>query len=155
MRIAGLDPFSAVCASWDSSETAVLRQGAHVAVVPNRWYHFGLGAPPLLIYFSGDWDVHWGYSLLSHSHFAAKHFLNRVPFPATPPAYPQRSRSRPPPASPREPLESETDAVMPLGSTRAVALFRSFLDPAAKTARLSSPAWTAMAIAGSSGDSGR
>ena len=25
--------------------------------------HFGVGAPPILVYFSGDWDVHWGYDL--------------------------------------------------------------------------------------------
>ena len=24
---------------------------------------FGVGAPPILVYFSGDWDVHWGYDL--------------------------------------------------------------------------------------------
>ena len=24
------------------------------------WYHFGIGAPPILVYFSGDWDVYWG-----------------------------------------------------------------------------------------------
>ena len=29
--------------------------------------HFGVGAPPILVYFSGDWDVHWGYGLLTHS----------------------------------------------------------------------------------------
>ena len=29
--------------------------------------HFGVGAPPILIYFSGDWDVHWGYGVLTHS----------------------------------------------------------------------------------------
>ena len=23
----------------------------------------GIGAPPILVYFSGDWDVHWGYDL--------------------------------------------------------------------------------------------
>ena len=28
--------------------------------------HFGVGAPPMLVYFSGDWDVHWGYGLLTH-----------------------------------------------------------------------------------------
>ena len=28
-----------------------------------QWYHFGVGAPPILVYFSGDWDVHWGYDL--------------------------------------------------------------------------------------------
>ena len=26
--------------------------------------HFGVGAPPIFrLYFSGDWDVHWGYGL--------------------------------------------------------------------------------------------
>ena len=25
--------------------------------------HFGVRAPPILVYFSGDWDVHWGYDL--------------------------------------------------------------------------------------------
>ena len=27
--------------------------------------HFGVGAP-ILVYFSGDWDVHWGYGILTH-----------------------------------------------------------------------------------------
>ena len=27
------------------------------------WDPFGVGAPPILVYFSGDWDVHWGYDL--------------------------------------------------------------------------------------------
>ena len=27
----------------------------HMAMVQNSWYHFGVGAPPIL----GDWDVHW------------------------------------------------------------------------------------------------
>ena len=26
------------------------------------------GAPPILVYFSGDRDVHWGYGLLTHGH---------------------------------------------------------------------------------------
>ena len=34
-----------------------------MAVGQNQWYHFGVGAPPILVYFSGDWDVHWGYDL--------------------------------------------------------------------------------------------
>ena len=25
--------------------------------------HFGVGAPPILVYFSGGWDVHWVYDL--------------------------------------------------------------------------------------------
>ena len=29
-----------------------------VAVGQDQWYHFGVGAPPVLVYFSGDWDVH-------------------------------------------------------------------------------------------------
>ena len=32
----------------------------------NQWYHVGVGAPPLLVCFSGDWDVHWGYGVLTH-----------------------------------------------------------------------------------------
>ena len=36
------------------------------AVGQNQWYHFGVGAPPILVCFSGDWDVHWGYGLLTH-----------------------------------------------------------------------------------------
>ena len=35
----------------------------------NQWYHFGVGAPPILLYFSGDWDV--GYGILTHGHVAA------------------------------------------------------------------------------------
>ena len=30
----------------------------HVAVGQHQWYHFGVGAPPVLVYVSGDWDVH-------------------------------------------------------------------------------------------------
>ena len=32
--------------------------------------HFGVGAPPILVNFSGDGDVHWGYEILTHGHFA-------------------------------------------------------------------------------------
>ena len=32
-----------------------------MAVGQNQWYHFGVGAPPILVNFSGDWDVHCGY----------------------------------------------------------------------------------------------
>ena len=31
--------------------------------------HFGVGAPPILVYFSGDCD-HWGYGVLTHGHMA-------------------------------------------------------------------------------------
>ena len=41
-----------------------------MAVGQNQWYHFGVGAPPILVYFSVDWDVHWGYGLLTHGHIS-------------------------------------------------------------------------------------
>ena len=31
----------------------------YMAVGKNQLYDFGVGAPPILVYFSGDWDVHW------------------------------------------------------------------------------------------------
>ena len=34
-----------------------------LSVGQHQWYHFGIGAPPILIYFSGDWDVHRGYGM--------------------------------------------------------------------------------------------
>ena len=34
-----------------------------MAVGQNPWYHFEVGAPPILVNFSGDWDVYWGYDL--------------------------------------------------------------------------------------------
>ena len=34
-------------------------------MVQNQWYHFGIG---ILVYFSGDWDVHWGYGVFTHDH---------------------------------------------------------------------------------------
>ena len=39
-----------------------------MAVGQNQWYHFEVGAPPIVVYFSGDWDVHWGYGILTHGH---------------------------------------------------------------------------------------
>ena len=36
-----------------------------MAVGQNQWHRFGAGAPPILVYFSGDWDVHWGYGILT------------------------------------------------------------------------------------------
>ena len=41
--------------------------GLDMAVGQNQWDPiFGVGAPPILVYFSGDWDVHWGYRILTH-----------------------------------------------------------------------------------------
>ena len=42
----------------------------YMAMVQNQWYFFGIGAPPILVYFSWDWDVHWGYGSLTHGHIA-------------------------------------------------------------------------------------
>ena len=39
-----------------------------MAVGQNQWHHFGVGAPPILVYFSGDWDVRWGSGILTHGH---------------------------------------------------------------------------------------
>ena len=41
-----------------------------MAVGQNQCYHFGVGAPPILVYFSGYWDVHWGLGVLTHGHVA-------------------------------------------------------------------------------------
>ena len=29
-----------------------------------------MNSPPILVYFSGDWDVHWGYGVLTHGHIS-------------------------------------------------------------------------------------
>ena len=42
-----------------------------VAMVQNQWYHFGIGAPPILVDFSGDW-VYWGYGVLAHGQVSVK-----------------------------------------------------------------------------------
>ena len=42
----------------------------YMAVGQNQWYHFGVGPPPILVYFNGDWDVHWGCVILTHGHIA-------------------------------------------------------------------------------------
>ena len=34
---------------------------------------FGVGAPPILVYFGGDWDVHWGCGLWTHGHINLAH----------------------------------------------------------------------------------
>ena len=39
-----------------------------MAVGQDKWYHFGAGAPLILAYLIGDWDVHCGYGLLTHGH---------------------------------------------------------------------------------------
>ena len=36
---------------------------SHMIVGQSQWYHFGVGAQPILVFVSGDWDVHWGYGV--------------------------------------------------------------------------------------------
>ena len=39
----------------------------------NARYHIEVGAPPILVYFSGDWDVHWGLTeVLTHGHMVCR-----------------------------------------------------------------------------------
>ena len=47
---------------------------SHVAAGQNQRYHFGVGAPPILVHFSGDWDVRSGYGFLTHGHVSPFHF---------------------------------------------------------------------------------
>ena len=42
-----------------------------MAVGQHQWYHFGVDAPPILVYVCGDWDVHCGYGVLTHSRMGA------------------------------------------------------------------------------------
>ena len=51
---------------------------SHMAVGQNQWHHFGVGAPPILVYLSRDWDVHWGYGLLTHGHMASSLYLESI-----------------------------------------------------------------------------
>ena len=38
----------------------------------------GVGAPPILVYFSWDWDVHWGYRRLTHGLMRSTEFFGTV-----------------------------------------------------------------------------
>ena len=46
-----------------------------MAVGQNQWYHFGVGAPPILVYFSGDWDVHCKYGWPYYLNYVASERL--------------------------------------------------------------------------------
>ena len=48
--------------------TETEKEPKHMAVDQDQGYHFGVGAPPILVYFSGDWDVQRGYGILTHGH---------------------------------------------------------------------------------------
>ena len=54
----------------DFAEGARGARSSEMAMVQNQWYHVGIGAPPILVYFSGDWDVHWGYGVLTQGQMA-------------------------------------------------------------------------------------
>ena len=56
---------SCVCGTFET------RGSADVAVGQNQWYHFGVGAPPILVYCSGDGDVHCGYGIVTHGRVTA------------------------------------------------------------------------------------
>ena len=87
-----------------------------LAVGQNQWYHFGVGAPPVLVYFSGDWDVHRGYDLdfgqwlFSFTLFS--HFIPgriKTPAQATPSAAGRRASMRPKAGCVDRPHESPAD----------------------------------------------
>ena len=48
-----------VCDLW-LDQVMALNDG-DMAVGQHQWYH--VGAPPIFVYFCGDWDVHRGYDL--------------------------------------------------------------------------------------------
>ena len=47
------------------------------AVGQNQWYHLGVGATPILVFVSGDWDVHWNCGILTHGHLPGSRFFFR------------------------------------------------------------------------------
>ena len=51
--------------------------GAKMAMVQNHWYHFGTGAPPILVCFIGDRDVHCKYGVLTHGQIKCKSTFGR------------------------------------------------------------------------------
>ena len=50
------------------------------AVGQNQWYYFGVGAQPIIVYFRGDWDVHWGHGILTHGQHGYAGFFPVNPF---------------------------------------------------------------------------
>ena len=55
-----------------AGQARVVPHNPHMAVGQNQCYHVGVGAPPILVYFSGDWNVHWGTGFLTHGHMTAR-----------------------------------------------------------------------------------
>ena len=50
----------------------------------NQWYHFGVGAPPILVYFGGDSDAHCGYGILTHGQISLRPSGLFGPLPSLP-----------------------------------------------------------------------
>ena len=71
------NPQSYVCAGLQRVPISGL--AGYLAMGQNRWYHFGVGAPPILVY-SGDWDVCWGYGVLTHGQFVPAEDMACCPF---------------------------------------------------------------------------
>ena len=61
-------PAAGECAAAPGGRCEVGHGSDNMAVGQNQWYHFGVGAPPILVHFSWDWDVYWGYGILTHGH---------------------------------------------------------------------------------------
>ena len=74
--LSGLDHFARGTHQQEGSQEAAEQLAGSLSpqsrsMVPQQMgSHFGVGAPPILVYFSGDWDVHWGYRVLIHSHMS-------------------------------------------------------------------------------------
>ena len=68
----------------------------------NQWCNFGVGAPPILVYFCGDWDVDWPPSLANRQDpkSASAPVLRGSAQAAPPPHQPGRPAAR----SPRRPI---------------------------------------------------
>ena len=59
----GCDPFRVAKGRWESPRPFVfppIRPRCCMAAGQNQWYHFWIGAPPMLVYFSGDWGCSLG-----------------------------------------------------------------------------------------------
>ena len=69
---AGQSWFSARRQRGDCQRLVQSGSSSHSRACPDMagQYHVGVGAPPMLCYSSLDWDVHWGYGLLTHGHMA-------------------------------------------------------------------------------------
>ena len=53
--------------------------GLQISVGQNQWYHFAVGARPILVYFSGVWDVYWVYGILIHGQRLVSFWLSCKP----------------------------------------------------------------------------